>query len=381
MALELNQQIFENIQKSANILIAFRKDWNGDSLSSSLALSLILKKLGKANINLVCDGFDLPKNMNFLPQASEVKSSLDDLKKFIIRLDLAKNKISDFSYNIDDDNLNIYITPKDSAFAKENIQTISDSFKYDLIFVVNSPDLESLGGVYSKNADFFYQTPIINIDHHPANENFGQINLVDLNATSASEVIFNLAESLGKNIMDSDIATCLLTGMIWKTKSFKINAVTPRTLNVASQLITADARHSEIIKNLYQIKTINTLKLWGRALARLRNDPSRKLVWTLISQEDFMTAGANENDLLSVADELIVNSPAAEIIVLLYEKRVGEVCCLVKAEGAVNALDITKTLSGEGSKDLTQFCLVGKTLVEAENEVIGKIKENLAVVC
>jgi hypothetical protein len=152
-------------------------------------------------------------------------------------------------------------------------------------------------------------------------------------------------------------------------------------LNIASQLIARGAKREDIIKNLYQTKTIGTLKLWGRALMRLKNDPSSKIVWSLLTRDDFITSGAEEGELPEVVDELISNSPEAEIVVLLYEipytnSLETKICCLVKT---LKNIDAGKLLSRyvEGTKDFKKFCLVGKKLVEAEQEIISEIKMNL----
>ena len=167
------------------------------------------------------------------------------------------------------------------------------------------------------NADFFYHTPIINIDHNPANDYFGQINLVDITATSISEIIFELIKEMGGEILNEQIATNLLAGIISKTKSFRTTSVTPKSLAIASHLVASGARREEIIKNLFQTKNIATLKLWGRVLARLKEGESHRLVWSLVSRHDFGSSGAGEEDLIGVIDELIINTPLAEIVALL----------------------------------------------------------------
>ena len=91
--------------------------------------------------------------------------------------------------------------------------------KYDLIITVDSPDLESLGKLFEENTDFFYNTPIINIDHSSDNENYGQINHVDLTASSTAELIFNMFEEYDMKMINEDIATCLLTGIFTATDS------------------------------------------------------------------------------------------------------------------------------------------------------------------
>ncbi|MDP2766655.1 MAG: hypothetical protein Q8O41_04270, partial [Candidatus Methanoperedens sp.] len=64
-------------------------------------------------------------------------------------------------------------------FTEDDISSRSSGFKYDLIIALDTADLESLGQIYDNDTEFFYKTPIINIDHHSENEEFGQINFIE----------------------------------------------------------------------------------------------------------------------------------------------------------------------------------------------------------
>lgn len=377
MSLNLYQQIIEITNKSNHPLIIFKREPGGDAISSSLGLFLILKKLDK-KIEIVSDNFSPPKTFSFLPKIEQIQPSIANLKKFVISLNIDQNKINDLSYDIRDNKLNIFITPE-QTIAKEHIKIGNSKFRHDLIFVLDTPDLESLGRVYWDHIDFFYQTPIINIDHNPTNENFGQINLVNLNSSSTSEIIFQFLESLNIDILDEEIATLLLTGIMSETKSFRIPTITPQSLSVASRLITLGARREEIVKNLYRTKSFDTLKLWGRALVRLRNDASCNLVWTVLTREDFIATGASPNKLIDIVDELIFNSRNADIAVLIYEspEEKNKICCLIISEKNFDLLSLTKPFGPEGVKNFAKFCLYNKNIIEAEKEIIGKIKEKL----
>ncbi len=381
MALNLNQQIFETIQKSSHPLIAFRKNWSGDAVATSLALRAVLKKLGKPMVDIASDGFAAPKNLNFLPEIGAIKPNLNNLRKLIISLDVAGNPIGGLHYEMNGDKLNIFVAPEEKTLDAKNVSTTLSDYRHDLAMVLDTPDLESLGNVYHQNSDFFYRTPVVNIDHSPANEQFGQINLVEMNATSTAETLFNFLESLDPRLIDEEVATLLLAGMISKTRSFKSPNVTPRTLGIASQLVARGARREEIIKNLYQTKTIGTLKLWGRVLMRLKSDPSAKIVWSLLTRDDFITSGAEVEELPEVIDELIANSPDANIVVLFYEipytnSQETKICCLIKTLKGTTA-DKLISRSAEGTKDFKQFCLINTRLTDAEKEIIEEIKMNL----
>lgn len=376
MSLDTTQQIYGLIKKSRHILITFRRHGNGDALGSALALALLLNKLGK-RADLATQDFSWPKNFSFLPNL-EILPNLNSLKKLVISLDLNGKELDDFSHEIKDGRwLEISLSTQNGLLGDKDLSIKQSDFKYDLIITLDTPDLELLGKIYEDNKEFFYQTPVINIDHSPANENYGQVNLVELTATSSAEIIFNILESFDPNLLDEKIATCLLMGIIIKTKSFKTHNVTPRTLTIASQLVAAGADREAIVSNLYRTRSLATLRLWGRVLARLENDPSLNLAWSIVGQPDFINAGAGEENLFDVVDELIINSPEAEIISLIYEEKNHDVSCLIssKRESDINML--SKFFGPKIANDLIKFQIKDKNLIQAKEHIIGELRKIL----
>lgn len=375
MALNEIEQITEVIKKSNHVLITFHKNFSIDAVASALALYLILKKQNKL-VDIVCSDFELPKTLQFLPESKKIKSTISNLQKFVINVDIAKDKIEEFSYNAENDKLKIFITPKSGLLSPEDLSANNSEYKYDLIITLDTPDLESLGKIYQNSTDFFYHTSIINIDTAAENEHFGQINLTNMNAVANAEILYHLINDIDKNLLDAPVATCLLTGMISKTKSFKTNNVTPKTLQIAGNLINAGAEKEAIIKSLYRSRSLATLNLWGRVLARLKSDGDNKLIWSLITEHDFIQANANKADLPDVIDELISFIPSAEIVVIIYQLG-GVNHVIINTLKKDNALYLTSSFNPSGSKKFAEFSFNDISLQEAEKAVIGKIKERL----
>lgn len=379
------QQIFEQIKKASNILITFKKTWNGDAVASALAMYLFLKKMDK-QVDLVAEKFSLDKLYSFLPGYTEIKNSLLNLRKFIISLDITNTKVSQIKYKQEESKLNFIISPKDGFFTESDITSGASGFKYDLIIVLDTPDLESLGRIYDNNTEFFYQTPIINIDHSSTNEEFGQINFIELTAVSTSEIVFSLFESFGRDLIDENIATCLLAGLIAETKSFKTNNVTPRALMAASALMSLGARREEIVNNLYRSKSLNVLKLWGRVLARLSSTLDNKLIWSTLSAADFLKTSSTEKDLTDVIDELIINIPQAKVIAIIYENQNEAASPPVQPSNQANlllytiknldSLSLAKEFNPSGTKSLSR-AVINLPIAEAEKNIITAIQEKL----
>ncbi|MFA6919102.1 MAG: DHH family phosphoesterase [Patescibacteria group bacterium] len=378
MAFTANQQIFELVRKNNSFLITIKRDWSGDALAASLVLAMALKKLGK-NVDVACDNFKTPTNLGFLPTL-EIKNHLSNLQKFIVSLNTARTKLGEFNYDHSDGKLNIYITPEEGQFNHEDVSTSISDYKYDIIFVIGTPDLHALGTIYANQSDFFYTKPKINIDHSPKNEYFGDINVVNLASSSTSEIIYELINESEPGLIDEDIATYILSGIIMATKNFKTKGVTPHTMNLASELISKGARREQIIQCLYQNRFISTLKLWGRVLSRLNNDLDDKLIWSVLSHQDFLETSTTPEELEDVIEELIVSMPKTEIIVLIYEAdkfNNHEVCAIVYSAKNFDASWVTEKFNSIGNKEIAKFSLTGVTLSQAERTIIEEIKNKI----
>ena len=375
MALSERQQVLEQLRKAERPLIAFRKDWNPDSAAAASALAAVLEGMGK-KCEIVCDGFAPPAHLAFLPQLKRVRPEMAGLRTFVISVDTQKSRIGELSYEAKEGFLHIYLTPKSGALDAGHVKTGVTDYRHDLIVVIDTPDLASLGAVREEAQDFFFRTPIVNLDHSPANERFGQVNWIDATAASSSEVVYRLARELERPI-DADLATALLTGIVAKTRSFKSGAITPQTLTAASELVSAGARRDTVVSSLYRTKTIPTLRLWGRALARLKFDPGLKLVSAMLTRQDFALAGAGEAALADIVDELILSSPEAETVVLIYEREGGEVCCLVRSEIRREADALTARWGGEGGRAQSRCFLKGKSPGEAEQEILAHLRTEM----
>lgn len=375
MALSERQQVLEQLRKAERPLIAFRKDWNPDSAAAAVALAAALDGMGKKT-EIVCDGFAPPEHLAFLPQLKRVRPEMSGLRTFIISVDTQKSRIGELSYEAKDGFLHIYLTPRNGSLDASQVKTGATDYRHDLIVTVDTPDAASLGGIRETAADFFYRTPILNVDHSPANERYGQVNCVDPTAAAASEVVYRLLRDLDRPV-DADLATALLTGIVAKTRSFRSGAITPQTLTAASELVAAGARRDTIVASLYRTKSIPALKLWGRALARLKADSTLKLVSSVLTRQDFALAGAGEAALVDVIDELILSSPEAETVVLLYERDGGEVCCVIRSEIRRDADALTARWEGKGGRTHARCFLKGKSIGEAEQEILAHVRAEM----
>lgn len=375
MALTETQQVIDQLKRSERPLIAFRKDWNPDAVASAVGLASVLSEMGK-KVEIVCDGFVPAEHLGFLTGLKEIRSEMTSLRKFVISVDTRDRKVGELSYEAKDGFLHIYLSPKSGNFEPQHVKMGSTEYQHDLVITLDTPDLKSLGRVAEHGADFLFRTPILNIDHSPANELYGQVNCVDVKATSTGEVLFRICKEMSHPVKEA-LATAFLTGMVSKTRSFKSGSLTPQALTAAAELVSLGAKRDLIVSSLYRTKTISTLKLWGRALARMKYVPELKMVSSVLTRQDFVLAGATEVDLTDIIEELISASPEAETVALIHEREDGSVCCTVRNEVRRNADRLTAPWKGEGGREQSRCFIKGKPLVEVEKDIIAHLRATL----
>ena len=379
--LNLEQQIFQQLEKSSGLLIVLpanceQKAGGGDFISAALALKLFLQKTGKL-VDVACYREQTEKSgLEFLPDYDKIIDKLQNLRRFIVSLNISQSKISQIKYTVDKERLNFIISPSSGWFKPEDVSTRAGTFKYDLIITIGATDLEALGKIYDENIEFFYKTNLINIDNQAANEEFGQINYLDLNAVAVTEILFYLLKNYQPEWLTEDVSTCLLTGIIQRTKNFKTTNLTPRTLLASSELVALGARREEIIEHLFRVRDLPSLKLWGRLLNNLRSEEGETILWSSLSLEDFKNTGAKPSGLQDIVDELITNVPQAKLVAIFYEEVPGQIKIILYSLKNTNALELLKEYSPNGTIKIAQAGLAGELRPTAQ-KIISELKDKL----
>lgn len=376
MANQLYQEIYNLIDRHDRILIMPSSPPDGDALGSALALYLVLKKMGK-EVTVVCAD-PVPESFKFLPTANVISNQFAASSDFIVTLDCSRANIENIEAKIENDKVNIIISPKQGNISEKAVSFSYGAVNYEMIITVDTADLQQLGRFYEDNTDLFTRIPVINIDHHTSNSQYGKINLVDMMAPSATEVIMHMLEAWpgGKEMIDEDVATLLLAGIITDTGSFQNSNTTPRAFAGASHLLDYGARQQEIIQHVYKTKNLSTLKLWGRVLSKIKTDDKYKLVWSTISQKDLQDTSSHQDETGDIIDELMTNAPGAEIVMLIKEKEEGLVSASVRTTHAgVDASELAEMFGGGGHVQAAGFRIKNSDIESAEREIIKKVRE------
>lgn len=372
MELSPKQQINELVKKSEKILLISHASLNGDAVGGMLALGQVLAREGK-DVTLVASE-KIDPNLAFLPGVEKLKKDISGTRDFIIQIDKSKNPIEKLSYNEEDSILNIIVTPKDGQILHSDVKLMQGEYKFDLIFVLDTADVDKIDSVYDRHTELFYETPIVNVDHHAGNEYFGTVNMVDLTATSTCEILVSIIESMGGNSFDADVATCLLTGIIADTGSFKNTNTTPKSMTISAQMLAAGARQQEIIQNLYKTRSIDTLKLWGKVLSRLEHDRENRFIYSYVTYDDFAETGAKIEDIRNVMDELLSSTPGADVVLLLAEHEPSKIAGKLKGIHGQDVLAIAEIFGGSGKAQSAGFDITNANVEEAIPDVLNKVR-------
>lgn len=219
----LINQARELIQKAKKIAIITHVSPDGDAMGSSLGLKLLLEKQGKEAAVLVPN--DCPNFLKWLPQADTA---------------------IDFEQHAE----------KANAVLKAA----------DLLFCLDFNDPSRAQGLADGIRNF--GKPIICIDHHQQPSDFATVMISDVDACSTCQMIVEFAYGLGwKASLDADSATCLYTGIMTDTGSFKYYNTTALTHRLTADLIECGIDNTLIHQRIQDTNTFDKLQLVGYALS------------------------------------------------------------------------------------------------------------------
>lgn len=375
MALTVEQQAVELITRAKHILVIGKSPASMDTIGSVAAVGLLLQKLHKTFDLVIPDWTG--KLPDFLPTL-QIGQTLGPMRTFHLTVNVKDVPLSELMYDVKEGKLDITLIPKRGEWAPSDVTLTPGEERYDLMIALDAPDRKSLGSVAERYADFLFRVPVINIDHHQTNEFWGQLNMVDLNAVSTTEILFHWLTSWNASVIDEPLATCLLTGIISETKSFRTAHMGPQTLAAAASLLTLGADREKIVYGLWRTRSVNTLRLWGRALSRLEQDQARGLVWTTITQNDLIETGALEESLDGIFDDLLSYAPDAKVALMITQISATSMRVHVFANAPQSALDLVRPFHGTGTQERALFTIEMTQLQESIQSLVERFKQSLS---
>lgn len=367
------RDIITKLESSTDILLTAHHKLDPDSTGSMLALYRVCKKLGKRPVALCYE--PVPQTLEFLPDIKAIENSNQLFKDFIITLFNPTTEVSEIKYTTKENGeVTIIVSPKNGQYSEKDVSLKSMQTRFDTVFVVDSGDKKNIGRLYEENKEIFDNATVINIDHHVSNDNFGDINLVDTGVSSASELVYYIINAMDPALIDADIATYLLLGIIADTGSFQHSNTTEESLRIAADLVRKGGRQQDIIKNLYKTKKFSTLKLWGKVLSNLKADKEARIVWATLSNKALVQANAQPEDIKGVVDDLMSSAPDTDFIVLLTEIRPNTVSASIRTKSKnIDGVAIAAHFGGGGHTEAAGFTRENTSLEAIEKELLSVV--------
>lgn len=254
--IKTRQQVIEKIQKSTSILVTVSKDPSVDALAAALALTLTLDKLEK-HATAVFSGI-IPPAISFLQPEKTFENTTDSLRDFIIALD--KSKADHLRYKVEGDVVKIFITPYKTTITNDDLEFSQGDFNVELVIALGVDNQEHLDGALDAHGKILHDASVVTITSGEQTSKLGTVDWHDGKASGLSEMIADLGESLktDKPLIDQQIATALLTGIVAQTDRFSNPRTTSKVMTTAAQLMSAGADQQLVAAKLEESHEIDT---------------------------------------------------------------------------------------------------------------------------
>ncbi|MCB9798926.1 bifunctional oligoribonuclease/PAP phosphatase NrnA [Candidatus Nomurabacteria bacterium] len=303
------KQIFLAIEQAKNILIVPHKDPDPDTLGAALALHEHITSCSKQARIFNLTGAS--KKFHFLPHYNQISSD----------------------------------------------PVVWEDTSIDLIIVLDSGDLD-YAGILPMMETITFRPQIVNIDHHKTNAFFGDINLVNLESSSTSEILYFLFRHNRVSITPT-MATNLIAGIMYDTDNFTNAATKYTSLFATSDLVKHGGRFHFIKEHLYRDKSVDILKLWGEILGRLQHNTKHDIVYTFITLRDLNHHSVSEDDLRGFSN-FLSNIKEGSGAIFFKEKPDGNIRVSMRTTyDHIDMSAIAEHFGGGGHKKACGFELEG----------------------
>ncbi len=308
MSNNLSQEIQHHLSAAKHILVVSHKRPDGDAIGSVLGLGLALQDAGKEVQMVLVDG--VQRTFRHL-QGNQ----------------LVKKKISP---------------------------------PHDLAFVLDCSELQRTDLPLAEGSK-----PLINIDHHATNLQFGTVNLVDTKATATCEILAELLPQVGLAIT-LPVAEALLTGLITDTIGFRTSNMTPKALRVAADLMEQGCDLPTLYRLALLNRTYEAVRFWAMGLNTLQKEDG--LLWATLTREDRDAVGypgRDDADLINVLSSI----EGTDIAVIFVEQPKGFVKVSWRSRPGLDVAALALHFGGGGHKSAAGAEIKG-TLSEVKSHVL-----------
>lgn len=312
--------MIQQINAADNILIISHVNPDGDTLGSMCAMYCALKKHGKKPLMLIQGA--LPEIYRFLPCIKEAKSYCE------------KN------------------------FKAEN---------FDLVITV---DVASVDRIVEEGKKAFNNAKTtICFDHHKTNRGYADFNVINPDASSTGEVLYDFFTD--NNIpITKDIAICLYSAILTDTGGFKYESTKARTFNIVSELVKKGANPCEIYRLCYESKPKAMVLFQAYCIENAVFLEQDKIVYTYVTKEGLKKFHAKDEHTDGICEALRqINT--VEIAAVLKEVDENTTKISLRSKN-LSVSDIAQTFGG-GGHEFAAGCTIRKPLNIAKDKLLEKI--------
>ena len=243
--MDQKQSVIERLQQANNILVTVSNNPSVDQLAACIGLTLALNKMGK-HATAVFSG-QVPSTIEFLQPERTIEKNTDSLRDFIIALD--KSKADKLRYKVEDKMVKIFITPYRTSISDKDLEFSQGDFNVDVVAAIGVHNQNDLDQAITAHGRILHDATVMTVNTSAGGE-LGSINWLDPGVSSLSELGVLLVNGLDTKLMDGQIATAFLTGIVAETERFSNNKTSPQTMSISAELMSAGANQQLVATKL-----------------------------------------------------------------------------------------------------------------------------------
>jgi bifunctional oligoribonuclease and PAP phosphatase NrnA len=239
----------------------------------------------------------------------------------------------------------------------------SMSMKYENVIILDTANFERIGKVKNIIAG---NAQIINIDHHPTNDNFGTINYIDPKAASASEIVLKLLRDNDLKIT-KEVSDALLSGVLSDTGGLRFNNTNIQTVNVVKELMECGSDLADITDRIFlRLSHAETVKV-GEITSRIKLFKEEKIAMAYNDQ--------GSNPLVENEPVLMILNSIEEAEVSIFVRKNGDDFFKIslRSKGGFNVSDFSAKWNGGGHKNAAGIKFRG-SYADFENTILKELK-------
>ena len=246
---------------------------------------------------------------------------------------------------------------------------MTEEAPYDLFFCLDCGSLDRLGF----SAPLFEQAKqTVCIDHHISNTAFADVNYVVADASSTSELVYQLLEEENVSLLTAE---ALYMGIVHDTGVFQYSCTSPATMEIAGKLMAKGIDYPKIVDETYYMKSFAQQKIWGKAMMESQLHLNGKCISGIVTKKDMEVYGVSPKELDGLVSGLR-STAGVEAAVFLYETEDGYKISLRSAR----YVDVAKIAMEFGGGGHVRAAGASSDIKDPErilNELLGKIRQQL----